>query len=342
MSLIEMRGVSTVFGPQPQEALAEARAGLSKAALLARGHTLALLDVDLDIERGEIFVVMGASGSGKSTLVRHINRLVEPTAGRISIEGEEVLALDRAALVELRRRRLAMVFQGFGLLEHLSVIDNVAFGLELRGVERAERRERAQHWLQRVGLAGFANHIPAELSGGMRQRVGLARALAGETDIVLMDEPFSALDPLIRSRLQGELLALQAELGRTIVFITHDLDEALRIGSRIAILRDGRVVQVGTPREILMQPADADVASFVQDVNRARALTIGSALAPWPAGTPLPALHEAVDADAPIEQVLPQLVGRILPLALRRDGVIVGEVSMSAVRELLARDHIPA
>ena len=337
MSLIEIRGLATVFGPRPQEALAKARAGTDKATLLAQGHTLALLDVDLDIQAGEIFVIMGLSGSGKSTLVRHINRLIEPTAGRVAIDGQDVMALGRDALIELRRRRLAMVFQGFGLLAHLSVVDNVAFGLELRGSARADRHTRARRWIERVGLTGFENHAVAELSGGMRQRVGLARALASETDIILMDEPFSALDPLIRSQLQAELLALQAQLGRTVVFITHDLDEALRIGTRVALLRDGRVVQVGTPREVLMQPADAQVASFVRHVNRARALTIGSALAAWPDGMPLPAWDEAVDADASVEQVLPRLVGRSAPLAVRRDGMIVGVVSMGAVRDMLSR-----
>ena len=343
MPLIEIRGLGTVFGPRPQEALAEARAGVGKDALLARGHTLALLDVNLEIEPGEIFVVMGASGSGKSTLVRHINRLIEPTAGRIFVGGEDVLALGREALIELRRRRLAMVFQGFGLLEHLSVVDNVALGLELRGIARAARRARAHKWIGRVGLAAFEEHLPAQLSGGMRQRVGLARALASETDIILMDEPFSALDPLIRSQLQAELLTLQAELGRTIVFITHDLDEALRIGSRIALLREGRVVQVGTPREVLMQPADGAVAAFVRDVNRARAMKVGAALVPWSEGGPLPPWDEAVDAEASIEDVLPRLVGRSTPLAVRRDGVIGGQVSMEVVRAMLARgDESPA
>jgi glycine betaine/proline transport system ATP-binding protein len=341
MPVIEIGGLSTVFGPRPQEALAEARAGVGKAALLARGHTLALLDVNLEIEPGEIFVVMGESGSGKSTLVRHINRLIEPTAGRILIAGEDVLALGREALIDLRRRRLAMVFQGFGLLEHLSVVDNVALGLELRGVARAERHRQAHAWIGRVGLTAFEQHLPAQLSGGMRQRVGLARALASETDIILMDEPFSALDPLIRSQLQGELLTLQAELGRTIVFITHDLDEALRIGSRIALLREGRVVQVGTPRDVLMQPTDAAVAAFVRDVNRARAMKVGAALAPWPEGTPLPGWDEAVDAEASIENVLPRLVGRSAPLAVHRCGAIVGQVSMDAVRTMLARGDQP-
>jgi glycine betaine/proline transport system ATP-binding protein len=339
MALIEIRGLSTVFGAQPKAALARVQAGVDKATLLAEGHTLALHGIDLDIQAGEIFVIMGLSGSGKSTLVRHINRLIDPTAGHVAIDGQDVMTLPVKDLIALRRRRLSMVFQGFGLLDHLPVIDNVAFGLELRGLARTERHARAMQWITRVALQGFEQHFPAQLSGGMRQRVGLARALCSDTDIILMDEAFSALDPLIRSQLQVELLKLQAELGRTIVFITHDLDEALRLGSRVAILRDGRLVQVGTPHEVLMQPADEQVASFVRDVNRARALPIGAARVPWPADLPLPALERAVDADASIEQVLPMLVGRKTPLALRRGDAIVGQVSMDSVRELLAQQE---
>jgi glycine betaine/proline transport system ATP-binding protein len=333
---IEIRGLGTVFGPRPHAALAQARAGAPRAQLVAAGHTPALVEVDLDIRAGEVFVVMGLSGSGKSTLVRHINRLVEPTAGRVAVDGRDVLAMRADELVALRRERISMVFQGFGLLDHLNVLDNVAFGLALRGVGRAERQAKALHWIERVALHGFEGHVPAQLSGGMRQRVGLARALCSGNDIVLMDEPFSALDPPIRAQLQAELLGLQAEARRTVVFITHDLDEALRLGDRIAVLRDGRVAQVGTPRELLLAPADAGVAAFVRDVNRARALPIGAALVPWPAGVPLPLPDAAIDAELPIEQVLPRLAGQAAPLALRRDGAVVGQVSPARLRELLA------
>ncbi len=335
MALIEVRGLTTLFGPRPQAGLALWREGLDKAALLAHGHVLALQNVSLDIRAGEIFVVMGLSGSGKSTLVRHLNGLLRPTAGQVWIGEDELTVLRPRRLNELRRQRLAMVFQRFGLLAHRSVLDNVAFGLELRGVAAREREARARHWIERVGLQGWEAHRPAQLSGGMQQRVGLARALCSDTDIILMDEAFSALDPLIRSQLQGELLTLQAELGRTIVFITHDLDEALRIGSRVAILRDGAVLQVGTPRDLLLQPADAHVAAFVADVNRARALRVDSALAPWPGGQPAPALERAVDADATLEQVLPRLVGRQAPLAVRHGGAVVGQVALDEVRALL-------
>ncbi len=336
MALIRIRELTTIFGPDPQAGLGLWRQGLDKAALHARGHVLALQDVSLEVNAGEIFVIMGLSGSGKSTLVRHINGLLAPTAGRVFVGEQELTALGAAALRSLRRERLAMVFQRFGLLAHRSVIDNVAFGLELRGVAPAERHERARRWIARVGLAGWEQHRPAQLSGGMQQRVGLARALCSDTDIILMDEAFSALDPLIRSQLQAELLTLQAELGRSIVFITHDLDEALRIGSRVAVLRDGAVLQVGTPRELLLQPADAHVAAFVADVNRARALTVDAALAPWPQGEPWPALERAVDASATLEQVLPRLVGRQSPLPVRRGGAIVGQVALDQVRAILA------
>lgn len=337
MALIEIRGLSTIFGPRPQAALAKVRAGMDKATLLAEtGHVLALDRVGLDVEAGEIFVIMGLSGSGKSTLVRHINRLIDPTEGSVRIDGEDVTALSIPALIALRRKRLAMVFQRFGLHAHRNVLDNVAYGLEIRGVAKAHRHEEARAWIARVGLAGVEAQYPVQLSGGMQQRVGLARALCAGTDIILMDEAFSALDPLIRSQLQGELLALQASLGRTVVFITHDLDEALRIGNRIAILKDGALVQVGAPEDILLQPASDYVAAFVRDVNRARALRLHNALAPWPAEHPAPALDRALDADTPIEAALPRLVGRRTPVAVRKDGRIIGRVDVDAVAALLA------
>ena len=280
MALIRIRGLSTVFGPRPKDALARARDGADRAALLAQGHTLALHDIDLDIRAGEIFVIMGLSGSGKSTLVRHINRLIEPTCGLVSIGGQDVLTMGPDELIELRRQRLSMVFQGFGLLDHLSVLDNVALGLELRGLGRARRHAMAMHWIERVALQGFEHHLPAQLSGGMRQRVGLARALCSETDIILMDEAFSALDPLIRAQLQTELLTLQAELGRTVVFITHDLDEAIRLGDRIAIMKNGRIVQVGTPEDIVTNPKDEYVADFVAGISRVELVTARKIMRP--------------------------------------------------------------
>ncbi|WP_058792485.1 quaternary amine ABC transporter ATP-binding protein [Pseudomonas oryzihabitans] len=262
---IVVERVSKIFGKREQAALALLREGHDKADILARtGCVVGVDDLSLEIAEGEIFVIMGLSGSGKSTLVRHFNRLIDPSSGRILIDGQDILQLPLPALRELRRQRISMVFQSFGLLPHRRVLDNVAYGLKVRGEPKAVCRERALHWLEVVGLAGYERKWPHQLSGGMRQRVGLARALAADTEIILMDEAFSALDPLIRAEMQEQLLELQHRLHKTIVFITHDLDEALRLGNRIAILRDGRLVQVGTPADILGQPADDYVARFVQ------------------------------------------------------------------------------
>lgn len=279
MALIEIRNLTKIFGPRPQEALALLERGLSKAEVMAKtGHGVALQNVSLSVEEGEVFVIMGLSGSGKSTLIRCLNRLIEPTAGEILLRGENVLALDERGLRELRQKRMAMVFQRFGLLPHRTVLENVAYGLEIQGVPRAEREERARQWIRTVGLDGWEKSYPSQLSGGMQQRVGIARALCNDPEILLMDEPFSALDPLIRREMQTELLELQTRLNKTILFITHDLDEALRLGDRIAILRDGQVVQVGTSEEILTRPADEYVADFTRDVNRGRVLTARSAM----------------------------------------------------------------
>jgi len=271
VALIEVRNVSTVFGPSPRRALALVRGGMGKDELLAEtGAVLALDDISLSVERSETFVVMGLSGSGKSTLIRHLNRLVDPTEGGIVIDGTDVLALSIRDLERFRRGRLAMVFQRFGLFPHRTVLDNVAYGLEVQGIAKAVRRERAAEWVSAVGLGGYEKRYPSALSGGMQQRVGLARALCADAEILLMDEAFSALDPLIRAEMQDQLGELQARLRKTIVFITHDLDEALRLGDRIAILKDGRIAQVGTPADILERPADDYVRSFVRVVTRRR------------------------------------------------------------------------
>nr|PZN38484.1 MAG: ABC transporter ATP-binding protein [Bacillota bacterium] len=279
MALIEVKGLTKIFGPQPHKALALLEQGLSKEEVMARtGHSVGLYNVSLSIGEGEVFVIMGLSGSGKSTLIRCLNRLIEPTAGEIRLRGQNLLDLDEKGLRALRQRTMAMVFQRFGLLPHRTVLENVAYGLEVQKVPRREREERARRWLEVVGLKGWEKAYPRQLSGGMQQRVGIARALCTDPEILLMDEPFSALDPLIRREMQDELLALQSRLNKTIVFITHDLDEALRLGNRIAILRDGRVVQVGTPEEILSNPADDYVAEFTRDVNRSRVLTARSVM----------------------------------------------------------------
>lgn len=279
--LIEVRDLFKVFGPRPDSVLPMLEEGLNKDEILARtGHTVGLRDINLSIERGEIFVIMGLSGSGKSTLIRHFNRLIDPTAGQILVDGSDVMHLQQRELETFRQNRMAMVFQRFALLPHATVLDNVAYGLRIKGINRQERESRALEWLHRVGLSGYEKQYPAQLSGGQQQRVGLARALATDAEILLMDEAFSALDPLIRSEMQDQLLQLQDELHKTIVFITHDLDEALRLGNHIAILRDGELVQVGTPGDILMTPADDYVEAFVRDVNRSRVLTLETVMRP--------------------------------------------------------------
>lgn len=279
MSKIEVKGIYKLFGKQPQKWLAAAQSGMSKEELLAKsGHTLGLRDISLNIEAGSIHVIMGLSGSGKSTLIRHFNRLIEPTAGQILVDGQDVTALAPRELEIFRQQKMSMVFQRFGLFPHRSVLDNAAYGLKVQGVKRSEREEKALYWLEQVGLKGFEKQFPHQLSGGMQQRVGLARALATDAEILLMDEAFSALDPLIRREMQDQLLVLQEKLHKTIVFITHDLDEALRIGNRIAILKDGELVQEGSPEDILLRPANDYVAAFLQDVNRSKVLTAAHAI----------------------------------------------------------------
>ena len=265
MNKIEVKNVFKIFGERAGEALQLIRESHSKEQVLSKtGCVVGVNDLSLSIGAGEIFVIMGLSGSGKSTLVRHFNRLIDPTSGAILVDGEDIMQYDMEALRQFRRRKISMVFQSFGLLPHKTVLDNVAYGLKVRGESKQLCVDRAQHWITTVGLKGYEKSYPHQLSGGMRQRVGLARALAADTDIILMDEAFSALDPLIRAEMQDQLLELQKTLHKTIVFITHDLDEAVRIGNRIAILKDGRLIQVGTPREILHNPADEYVDRFVQ------------------------------------------------------------------------------
>ncbi len=272
---IAVRDLIKVFGPHPAAMVPLVRDGLGKAELLELyGHVLGLGPVTMDVRAGHVHVVMGLSGCGKSTLIRHINRLIEPTAGCVLVDGTDITAFSARDLRAFRRRRASMVFQRFALHPHRTVLGNVAYGLRVQGVPRAKAEVCALGWVERVGLAGFEDRYPAQLSGGMQQRVGLARALATDADILLMDEAFSALDPLIRTDMQDVLLRLQADLKKTILFITHDLDEALRLGDRITILRDGQVIQEGTTPEIVLKPADAYVADFVRDINRARVLRV--------------------------------------------------------------------
>jgi glycine betaine/proline transport system ATP-binding protein len=265
MTDIAIRNVSKIFGGNWKAALAMTKDGADKAEILAKtGCSVGLDDVSLDIAGSRIFVIMGLSGSGKSTLVRHINRLIEPTSGEILVGGSNVLDLNAKDLRDFRNRRVSMVFQNFGLMPHRTVMQNVVYGQRVRGLSKTEANPIGMQWIETVGLAGYENKMPHQLSGGMKQRVGLARALAADTDVILMDEAFSALDPLIRADMQDQLLQLEKNLSKTIVFITHDLDEALRIGAQIAILKDGKLVQVGTPDDILNRPANDYVARFVQ------------------------------------------------------------------------------
>ncbi|MER7456529.1 glycine betaine/L-proline ABC transporter ATP-binding protein [Micromonospora sp. NPDC126480] len=279
VSALRAKSLYKIYGNRADRAVELLRDGAHRDEKLAGlPVTAAVIDANFEVRRGEIFVVMGLSGSGKSTLIRMLNGLLTPTAGTVEVDGVDVTKLKPAALRKLRREKISMVFQHFALLPHRSVLDNAGYALEVAGLPRAERRERALQALRMVGLEGWADKLPQELSGGMRQRVGLARALAAGTDIMLMDEAFSALDPLIRREVQDQLLELQAELGKTIVFITHDLNEAMRLGDRIAVMRDGRIVQIGTAEEILTDPSNDYVAQFVADVDRTRILTASSVM----------------------------------------------------------------
>ncbi|WP_053220436.1 quaternary amine ABC transporter ATP-binding protein [Virgibacillus senegalensis] len=274
MPVIEVQGLSKVFGKNNKQALKLLDQGKPKDEILKEtGNTVGVNRASFEVEAGEIFVIMGLSGSGKSTLVRLINRLIEPTEGSVYIDGEDLAKMDKKNLRRVRREKLSMVFQKFALFPHRTILENAEYGLEIQGVEKEERSKRAKEALEMVGLAGYIHQYPAQLSGGMQQRVGLARALANDPEVLLMDEAFSALDPLIRKEMQDELLDLQETMKKTILFITHDLDEALRIGDRIALMKDGSIVQIGTPEEILVHPANDYVEKFVEDVDRSKVLT---------------------------------------------------------------------
>ncbi len=310
MSKIEINNCYKIFGPNPKSILSMVKEGASKDEVLDKtGHTVGLDNVSLKIEEGETFVCMGLSGSGKSTLIRHLNRLIDPTDGEILIEGTNVMSLNKEKLIEFRRHKMSMVFQRFGLFPHKTVIQNVGYGLEMQGRTEEDRKKVSIEKIEAVGLSGFENQYPSQLSGGMQQRVGLARALATDTDIMLMDEAFSALDPLIRSDMQKQLIDLQSELKKTIVFITHDLDESLRLGDHIGILNAGKLVQVGTPVEIIMNPADDYVEAFVKDVNRAKVIKAKIIMKPAnKVGNIDKSNLIKVKEDQFIEEFLPQVV----------------------------------
>ncbi|MFJ1745567.1 glycine betaine/L-proline ABC transporter ATP-binding protein [Streptomyces sp. NPDC088116] len=335
--VFSVRNVWKVFGPKADRVPGDPELGaLSPAELRERtGCTAAVRDVSFDVRKGEVFVVMGLSGSGKSTLVRCLTRLIEPTAGEIAIDGEDVVSMDKSRLRELRRHRAAMVFQHFGLLPHRTVLDNVAYGLEIQGMGRAERRERAAEVVGKVGLDGLENRRPGQLSGGQQQRVGLARALAVDPQVLLFDEPFSALDPLIRRDMQEEVIRLHREEHRTMVFITHDLNEALRLGDRIALMRDGRIVQLGTPEEIVGSPADEYVRDFVRDVPREQVISVRAAMRrvepgdadSGPALAPGATVAEAIEAVARSGEPAARVVDR---------GRLVGVVDRECLLDVVA------
>ena len=331
---VSIKNLYKIFGANPESVLGEAQAGMSKADLLENhGHVLGLKDVNIDIKARGIQVIMGLSGSGKSTLIRHINRLIEPTAGEIIIDGQDVLAMSEEELLNFRRFKASMVFQKFGLLPHRTVQDNAAYGLMIQGMDKDEAIEKSSYWVKRVGLAGFENHYPAQLSGGMQQRVGLARALATDAEILLMDEAFSALDPLIRTDMQDVLLDLQEELHKTIIFITHDLDEALRIGDDIAILRDGAVIQQGSPQEIVLNPADDYVRDFIKDINRARVLEVQSVMDEKKIRS-----GAKIEKTAVVEEALQvSNANDNKPLIVTEDGKAIGSVTLEAMIAAIAR-----
>jgi len=334
---IAVQNVWKVFGAQPGKVLDALDAGASKEEVLnATGHVLAVRDVSFTVQPGESFVVMGLSGSGKSTLLRLLPRLIAATRGSIQIDGGEVGTLDEKALRELRRHRMSMVFQHFGLLPHRRILDNVAYGLEIQGAPKKERYARAKEMLAQVNLAGWEERYPAELSGGMQQRVGLARALAVDPEILLFDEPFSALDPLIRREMQDELLRLQARMKKTIVFITHDFAEAIKLGSHIAIMKDGAFEQVGTPEELVLRPATAYVAEFTRDVPRMKVLTAGSVMEP--AGE-FSGDAEPVDARTPLLECVVRVLSAETPLPVTNgDGEVVGLLTRETVLQVLRAD----
>lgn len=292
LSKVKVEHLTKIFGKKHQQALAMIQENRDKNEILAQtGATVGVYDASFEVNEGEIFVIMGLSGSGKSTMIRLLNRLIDPTSGEIYIDGEDIAKMDKEALREVRRHKINMVFQNFGLFPHRTILENTEYGLEVRGVPKAERQAKAEKALENSGLLTFKDQYPSQLSGGMQQRVGLARALANDPEILLMDEAFSALDPLIRREMQDELLDLQSNVQKTIIFITHDLNEALRIGDRIALMKDGQIMQIGTGEEILTHPANQYVRDFVEDVDRSKVLTAQNIM--------VPALTTNIEVDGP-------------------------------------------
>ncbi len=334
MSKIEINNLFLIFGREKERAFRRLQQGRSKAEILkSTGCTVAVQDASLSINEGEIFVIMGLSGSGKSSLLRCINKLVKPTRGEVLINGKDIVKANESELMEIRRKELAMVFQHFGLLPHRTVADNISFGLELQGVAKEERRKKAIESMNLVGLEGYEDMMVSELSGGMQQRVGLARALANDPEVLLMDEAFSALDPLIRVQMQEELIMLQQKMKKTIVFITHDLNEAIKLGDRIAIMRDGEIVQVGTPEEILTQPANDYVEDFVESVDRSKIVSVSSIMLNNPVLARFPKEGPAV-----VMRKMRQRNLTSIPV-VDEDRVLIGEVHLEDLTRLRKNDE---
>ena len=334
--MVSIRGLYKIFGTRGKDVLQHVKNGMGKEELLARhGHVLGLNNINVVMQAGEITVVMGLSGSGKSTLIRHLNRLIEPTVGEIIVQGEDVMGLSEDGLRIARQQKMSMVFQKFALLPHKTVLKNAGMPLSVRGEDEETCEKEATKWLDRVGLIGYENHYPAQLSGGMQQRVGIARALTANTDIMLMDEAFSALDPLIRTDMQNLLLELQKELQKTIIFITHDLDEALKLADHLVILKDGAVVQQGEPQGILLNPCDPYIEDFVSDINRARVLRVRSVMSPVSDAH----ITGEVDADKSLEDLITLSDGDTNHIYRVTDnGETVGQIDMKdLVRALVPR-----
>ncbi|MGL4248729.1 MAG: quaternary amine ABC transporter ATP-binding protein [Lactococcus garvieae] len=339
---IKIEHLTKIFGKRVKTALAMVEQGDSKNEILRKtGASVGVYDANFEVNEGEIFVIMGLSGSGKSTLLRLLNRLIEPTSGKIFIDGEDVATLNKEDLLKVRRKTMSMVFQNFGLFPHRTILENTEYGLEVQNVPKEERRKRAEKALDNANLLDFKNQYPNQLSGGMHQRVGLARALANDPEILLMDEAFSALDPLIRREMQDELLELQAKFQKTIIFISHDLNEALRIGDRIAIMKDGKIMQIGTGEEILTNPANDYVKTFVEDVDRAKVITAENIM--------IPALTTNIDIDGPsvaLKKMKTEEVSSLMAVDKKRQfyGVITSEAAVQAkqanksLREVLMTD----
>ncbi|MDA8586002.1 betaine/proline/choline family ABC transporter ATP-binding protein [Rhodobacteraceae bacterium] len=336
---VAIRALYKIFGPRDRAMVPLVQGGMTKSELLdQQGHVLGLQNINVDMQAAEITVIMGLSGSGKSTLIRHLNRLIEPSAGEILIDGEDVMKLGQAELRAIRQKKMSMVFQKFALLPHKTVQQNAEMPLSVQGVDAAQQISEARKWLARVGLDGFEDRFPAQLSGGMQQRVGIARALAANTDIMLMDEAFSALDPLIRTDMQGLLLELQAELQKTVVFITHDLDEALKIADHLVILKDGAIIQQGDPQTILLAPADPYIEAFVGDINRARVLRVRSVMTALSQDR----FDGEISADSTLEALIQQAEGDTTQTYRVSDGrAVVGQIAMKdLVKALVPRPAI--